>query len=251
MRFLLSRLACVAAAAAIWTWASLSLAEAVELRVATFRCDVTPPLGFLTYPPTFKPLEEIEHPLLAKGIVLDDGARRYVLCAIDWCALCNSTYDLFRRKVAEGAGTEPTRVAVHTIHQHTAPVADNDAYRLLLQTKDPPACPDLKFFDETADRLGAVREGVARPAAAVRSYRHRRGQGRPGGFHPAAYREGRQGASPPLEPCHGQGSSLERRARRADRSDAEDDHSGPRRQAAGAHCTTTPRIRKASTAIRA
>ena len=118
-----------------------SLAEAAELRVATFRCDVTPPLGYLTYPPTFKPLEKIEHPLLAKGIVLDDGGRRYVLCAIDWCALCNSTYDLFRRKVAEGAGTDPARVAVHTIHQHTAPLADNDAYRLLLQTKDPPRVP--------------------------------------------------------------------------------------------------------------
>ena len=28
--------------------------------------------------------------------------------------------------------------------------------RLLLQTKEPPACPDRKFFDQTADRLGAV-----------------------------------------------------------------------------------------------
>jgi hypothetical protein len=84
------------------------------------------------------------------------AGRRYVLCAIDRCSLCNSTYDLFRRKVAEGAGTEPARVAVHTVHQHTALLADNDAYRLLLQTKDPPACPDLKFFDQTADKLGAV-----------------------------------------------------------------------------------------------
>ncbi len=144
------------AAVAICTCLLLSCTEAAELRVATFRCDVTPPLGFLAYPPTFKPLEKIEHPLLAKGIVLDDGAQRYVLCAVDWCALCNSTYDLFRRKVAEGAGTDPTRVAVHTIHQHTAPVADNDAYRLLLETSAPPPCPDLKFFEAMADRLGAA-----------------------------------------------------------------------------------------------
>ena len=163
MRDVLARLAWTAVAGAIWTWSPRSFTEAAELRVATFRCDVTPPLGYLTYPPTFKPLEKIEHPLLAKGIVLDDGGRRYVLCAIDWCALCNSTHDLFRRKVAEGAGTDPTRVAVHTIHQHTAPLADNDAYRLLLQTKDPPACPDLKFFEEMADRLGAaVKESLGR-----------------------------------------------------------------------------------------
>jgi hypothetical protein len=163
MRDVIARLAWTAAASAIWSWLPLSFTQAAELRVATFRCDVTPPLGFLTYPPTFEPLEKIEHPLLAKGVVLDDGAGRYVLCAIDWCGLCNSTHDLFRRKVAEGAGTEPTRVAVHTIHQHTAPLADNDAYRLLLQTKDPPTCPDLKFFEETADRLGAVvRESLGR-----------------------------------------------------------------------------------------
>lgn len=163
MRYVLVRLAWVAAAAVIWTWSPLSFAEAAGLRVATFRCEVTPPLGFLTYPPAYEPLKEIEHPLLAKGIVLDDGTGRYVLCAIDWCALCNSTYDLFRRKVAEGAGTDLARVAVHTIHQHTAPVADNDAYRLLLQTKDPPACPELKFFEETADRLGTVvRESLGR-----------------------------------------------------------------------------------------
>jgi hypothetical protein len=163
MRHVLARLSVTAAVAAAWTWSPLSCTGAAELRVATFRCDVTPPLGYLTYPPVFKALEKIEHPLLAKGIVLDDGGRRYVLCAIDWCGLCNSTYDLFRRKVAEGAGTDPARVAVHTVHQHTAPLADNDAYRLLLQSKDPPACPDLRFFDETADRLGAaVKQSLGR-----------------------------------------------------------------------------------------
>src|SRR5271167_4767265 len=97
MRSIFARLVLAPAVAAFWTWSPRCLTEAAELPVATFRCDVTPPLGYLTYPPTFKPLEKIEHPLLAKGIVLDDGQRRYVLCAIDWCTLCNSTYDLFRR----------------------------------------------------------------------------------------------------------------------------------------------------------
>ena len=155
MRSIFPRLLWAAAVAAVWSGSPLCLTEAAELRVATFRCDVTPPLGFVTSP-SFKPLETIEHPLLAKGIVLDDGQHRYVLCAIDWCTLCNSTYDLFRQKVAEGAGTDPSRVAIHTVHQHTAPIADNDGYRRLLQTTDPPACPDLKFFETTADRLGAT-----------------------------------------------------------------------------------------------
>ena len=88
--------------------------------------------------------------------------------------LCNSTFDLFRQKVAEGAGTDPTRVAVHTIHQHTAPDVDNDAYRLLMQTKDPPVCPDLKFFEQMADRLGtAVKQSLGRFSPSIASARAR------------------------------------------------------------------------------
>ncbi len=152
----------LAAAAVVGAWSPVALTAAAELRVATFRCDLTPPLGHPAYP-KYKPLEKIEHPLLAKGIVLDDGGQRYVLCAIDWCALCNSTYDLFCQKAAEGAGTSLARVAVHTIHQHTAPVADADAIKLLQQTKDPPPCDNPKFFAAMADRLGAaVKESLGR-----------------------------------------------------------------------------------------
>ena len=82
---------------------------------------------------------------------------------MDWCELCNSTYTLFCRKIAEGAGTEPTRVAVHTNHQQAAPVVDIDAMKLLQQTISPPPLPDLKFFEETADRIGAaVKDALAR-----------------------------------------------------------------------------------------
>jgi hypothetical protein len=160
MRQIRARLLWAATAAVIWTGSTSSLMEAAELRVATFRCDLTPPLGHLSCAKN-KPLEKIEHPLLAKGLVLDDRGERYVLCAIDYCAICNSTLDLFRRKVAAGAGTDPARVAVHAVHQHTAPIADNDAFRLLLQTKDTPPCPDLTFYEEMADRLEAsVRESL-------------------------------------------------------------------------------------------
>jgi hypothetical protein len=161
MRYSLTRFATLAGAAVIGVWSPVPLTTAAaELRVATFRCDLTPPLGHLSCPKN-TPLEKIEHSLLAKGIVLEASGERYVLCAIDYCAICNSTLDLFRRKVAEGAGTDPARVAVHAVHQHTAPIADNDAFRLLLQTKDPPPCPDLKFYEEMADRLSAgVKESL-------------------------------------------------------------------------------------------
>ncbi len=140
---------------AIGGWVSFVVAG--DLRVATFSCDVTPPLGQNI--PSLKPMEVIDRPLLAKGIVLDDGRRRYILCAIDWCEICNSTYALFCRKIAEGAGTDPARVAVHANHQQAAPVADVDAVRLLKGTKGPPPLPDVKFFEQTADRVGAAAKG--------------------------------------------------------------------------------------------
>ena len=73
MRGFLARCAC---ALAVIFVGSVGSARPAELRVATFRCDVTPPLGFLSYPPCWKPLEKVEHPLLAKGVVLDDGWPR-------------------------------------------------------------------------------------------------------------------------------------------------------------------------------
>ena len=82
------------------------------LRVATFRCDVTPPVDGSFRGGWAQPLTKLVDPLWAKGIVLDDGAARYVLCAVDWCVLGNGTHLLWRRKVAERAGTDVSRVAV-------------------------------------------------------------------------------------------------------------------------------------------
>lgn len=137
-------------------------AGAVRQRLSTFCCDVTPPLGAPIYS-SYQPLARIEHPLLAKGVVLDDGGRRYVLCAVDYCELCNSTHTLFRRKLAEAVGTDVSHVAVQTIHQHTAPMADADAYRLLLAANDPPALLDPAFYDLAGDRLAtAAHQSLAR-----------------------------------------------------------------------------------------
>jgi len=126
-----------------------------ELRVATFRCDVTPPVG--GHPLIWiTPVETVEDPLLAKGVVVDDGRRRVVLCAVDWCGLCNSSYELFRRKIAEAADTEPTNVTVHCVHQHTAPYTDGDAQRLLDRTAKSPPYVDFEFLDRVTDRLAAA-----------------------------------------------------------------------------------------------
>ena len=160
-RYLIDGLLCIVAVC--FAMAGMSAASrAAELRLATFSADMTPPLGTPIYP-GYRPLAVVEHPLLAKGIVLEDGGRRYVLVAIDWCTLANGTYGMFRQKLAEAAGTEPSCVSVHTVHQHTAPMADADALVMLERIQAPPPHPDPQFFHDAAERLAkAIREAVAR-----------------------------------------------------------------------------------------
>ncbi len=131
------------------------------LRVATFRSDVTPdagePLIWVT------PVAKVEDPLWAKGVILDDGRARYVLCAVDWCGLGGSTHLLFRTRIAEAAGTPVERVAVQAVHQHTAPYIDGDGYTLLRGLKNPPLLMSDAFLRRVTELLAqSVREAAAR-----------------------------------------------------------------------------------------
>jgi len=146
---LISTVAC----ALTWTAATAGVEAAAGLRVATFRADVTIPMGHWLYR---RPVETHETPLLAKGIVLCDGEDRYVLCAVDWCTMRNAAHETFVRKLAEAVGTVPDRVAVHCVHQHTAPSVDAGAQKLLDEAKRPLTRIDLKFLDEVTDRLAAA-----------------------------------------------------------------------------------------------
>ncbi|MCP5524330.1 MAG: hypothetical protein H7A46_22575 [Verrucomicrobiales bacterium] len=146
--------------------AGILLAQAVgagELRVATFSCDVTPPIGHPLCGGWIKPLEAVDDPLLAKGVVLEDGSNRYVLCSVDWCLLQTGAFEAFRDQLAAGADVSPDHVSVHTVHQHNAPIADANAELLLRRTEAPPAHLDLDFLAEATRRLaGTVREACRR-----------------------------------------------------------------------------------------
>jgi hypothetical protein len=136
-------------------------ANAAPLRVATFRCDVTPapgePLVWATR------LTQVEEPLLAKGIVLEDGTNRMVLCGLDWCLMGNETELSFRTTLAAAAGTDPGRVAMQCLHQHAAPYADEGAYRLLEGAPAPLPHLSAKFMDSVRSQLAAaVQEAVGR-----------------------------------------------------------------------------------------
>ena len=111
MQSLLLRVAASAAAICFCQTPAISSEAAGGLRVATFRCDVTPPLG----QPLAggEALRTVEQPLLAKGIVLESGGQRYVLCALDWCALCNASHDALQRKIASAAGADAAHDSDH------------------------------------------------------------------------------------------------------------------------------------------
>jgi len=142
-----------------WSFAGPAARAGAEgLTVATFCCDVTPPPG--GHPLIWvSPVATVETPLLAKGVVLRGGGERYVLCAVDWCGLCNSSHLLFRTKIAAAAETDVSHVAVHCVHQHTAPYTDGDAQKLLDQVEDPPRYVDFKFLDEVTARIAAAVKG--------------------------------------------------------------------------------------------
>lgn len=145
-------------ASLIWMSAT---ATGAQLRVAAFRADATPALGEPLIWVT--PAERVADPLWAKGVVLEDRGGRYVLCAVDWCGIGGATHRLFREKIAAAAGTDPSRVAVHSVHQHTAPYIDGDGYRILGKLPNPPLRMSDLFLEEVTGRLAdAVRQAVAR-----------------------------------------------------------------------------------------
>jgi hypothetical protein len=148
----------LAAAVCSGVWFESS-ARASPLRVATFRSDITPwpgePLVWATK------LVKVEDPLLAKGIVLEAGTNRYVICAMDWCLLANESELAFRKTLAGAAGTEPARVAVQCIHQHAAPYADEGAHRLLDAAPSPLPHLSAKFLDSLRGQLAAVVQEAA------------------------------------------------------------------------------------------
>jgi hypothetical protein len=108
-------------------------------------------------------LDEVLDRLLAKGIILQQGDARYVLCTLDWCELCNDSDLRLRTKLAEAARTTADRVAIHTVHQHAAPYADHGAHRYLDEGDKPVLHLSDAFLDSVADSLAlAARQALGR-----------------------------------------------------------------------------------------
>jgi hypothetical protein len=104
---------------------------AEPLRLATFRADVTPPVGSPLCGGLVKPVVGVSEPLLALGVVILSAEKPVVLCAFDWCEIRAADHVRVRELLANAAGTTPERVAVHSLHQHNAPIADREVTKIM------------------------------------------------------------------------------------------------------------------------
>jgi hypothetical protein len=135
------------------------------LHLATFSCDVTPPIGHPLCGGWIEPVRAVDDPLRAVGIILLGPSSPVVLCAVDWCGIRNDAHLAWRKAIAGAAHTTPERVAVQSVHPHNAPFADVEGQKLLQAAGAPPSL-DLRFFDRTLERVGsAVKSALARTVA--------------------------------------------------------------------------------------
>jgi hypothetical protein len=132
------------------------------LRLACFRCDVTPPAGHPLCGGWIEPVRAVDDPLYVLGVVLLGSGKPIVLCALDWCGLRNDANRVWRQALAEAVDTVPGNVAVQCVHQHNAPFADLKAQELI-EAVHGPSSLDRKFFADVVGRTAAAaRAALAR-----------------------------------------------------------------------------------------
>lgn len=129
--------------------------SALAIQIAPFRADVTPPIGAPLCGGLVKPATGVSEPLLALGLVLFSDEKPVVLCAIDYCEIRGADHIHWREVLAAAAGTSAERVALHSLHQHNAPIVDTAAQKLL---------PEIGIVD--AD---AAEKALQTVAAAIKS----------------------------------------------------------------------------------
>lgn len=121
------------------------------LQLATFRFDVTPPMGHSLCGGWIKPVVGVDDPLEAIGYVLLGAGKPIVICAVDWTGLLNSAHIQWRQALADAAQTSIDHVAVQCVHQHNAPFACMDAEKIILEQGDLPHIVDPDFFRRCLD----------------------------------------------------------------------------------------------------
>lgn len=141
-------------AGALLTSDSVAAGKPGDLRLATFRFDVTPPKGHSLCGGWIRPVVGVDDPLEAMGYVLLGVGKPIVVCAVDWTGLANSAHIQWRKALADAARTAIDRVAVQCVHQHNAPFACMDAQAIVQEQGDLPDIVNPVFFDRCLKNAG-------------------------------------------------------------------------------------------------
>ncbi len=147
--------------------ASALAEEALALRIGTFCVDASPPVGS---PLAYDPCKGVLIPLSCRGVLLLPGGQKpIVLCSVDWIGIGNDGQKECKRALANAAGTEPARVALHVVHQHDAPCCDFSTERLLAERGLAGKFYDVKFLRGVIDRAA---EGASAAVQAAQPVTH-------------------------------------------------------------------------------
>jgi hypothetical protein len=138
--------------------------EGGEFHLSSFTEDVTPPVGNPVFGGSPARATVIVDRLEANGLVLCGSGKPIVLVAVDWCEICNESYERWRSVLAEAAGTDKERVLVSCVHQHDAVYSDVVAQKLLKENHVPQDLCDPEFDERTVERVAStLRKSMANP----------------------------------------------------------------------------------------
>ncbi|WP_417386626.1 hypothetical protein [Gimesia sp.] len=134
------------------------------LQIATFECDITPPIGSPLCYGHITPAKKIVDPLSARGIIFLNSGKPIVLLALDWVGANNGAQDVWKQRLAEALGTTVDRCAVHCLHQHDTPGVDISANALLEQNGLKGVMYDAAYVEDVMQRtVAAAKQSVTHP----------------------------------------------------------------------------------------
>lgn len=100
------------------------------LSLGTILADITPeltdrPCNGLIFPE----VQSVEHPLQARGIILQTPERTFLLLSLDLVGISHGSCDFLLNGLSEAFQIPVEHIALHSVHQHTAPMLDLDVVR--------------------------------------------------------------------------------------------------------------------------
>lgn len=150
--------------------------ERPGFKIASFRFDVTPPVGHPLCGGWITPVVDCTDSLEAIGYVLLGAGKPIVVCAVDWTGILNDAHVAWRKALAEVAGTTPERVAVQCVHQHDAPFVCLRGEELAAEQKAGLTLVQKDWFNECLERARMAIKTALPQAVSVTHIAH--GEGR-------------------------------------------------------------------------